>query len=85
MNINSLTTLAYIKASMAMDNIKAIIKGEADSFSNDERGVEGFVVALILVGIAAIVAVFFKDQLIGPNGLITQLINKIIKQLELDK
>lgn len=77
--LNELSVLAYIKGSSALDRAKAAM----DEFKNDERGVEGFVVALILIGIAAIAAVAFKDALIGDDGLITKLINKITEMLEL--
>lgn len=75
--INKITILAYIKASMAADKAKAAVK----DFNSDERGVEGFVVALILIGIAAILAIIFKDAILE---LMDSLINKIKELLELD-
>lgn len=75
--INALTTLAYVKGSMAVDKMKS----EIDSFNSDERGVEGFVVALILIGIAAVLAGVFKTQI---SALITSLITKIKTILEIE-
>ncbi len=68
-DINTLTTLAYVKASMAFDKAKDKIRSGLSSFSNDERGVDGIVVSLILIGLAAVAALVFRKALFGdPNG-----------------
>lgn len=74
--MNYLTTLAYVKADMAKDRIRTSIA----EFKEDESGVEGFVVALILIGIAVIAAIAFKDALVGEDGksgIVGGLIKKI--------
>lgn len=68
-DINTLTTLAYVKASMALDRAKDKIKNELSTLSDDERGVDGIVVSLILIGLAAVAALVFRKALFGdPNG-----------------
>lgn len=67
---NEITTMAYIKGEAALNKAKNAVM----DFNKDERGVEGFVVALILIGIAALLAVAFKDQIEQlMNGLITKI------------
>lgn len=57
--INELTTLAYIKASMAADRTIASLRDAKD----DERGSSELVVTLILIGIAAAALILFKDKI----------------------
>ncbi|MCM1578870.1 MAG: hypothetical protein NC078_08750 [Ruminococcus sp.] len=73
-NLNMLTTLAYVKGSMAVDSVK----NKLVSFNNDERGVEGFVVALILVAIAAVLALVFKDNIKDFMDQVTGKINETL-------
>lgn len=78
--LNEMTTLAYVKGSMAVDRAKTKAKSAIVDFNSDERGVEGFVVALILIGIAAIAALVFKKALVGEDGnsgIVGDLIDKI--------
>lgn len=75
--LSVLTTLAYVKGSMAVDKIMSDI----ETFDKDERGVEGFVVALILVGIAAILAAIFRDSI---KEIMESLIQKIKELLDLN-
>ena len=75
--LNKLTTLAYIKATTAYANAKAKIKSEIESFNSDERGVEGFVVAIILIAIAAIFAIIFKDAIAVWLDTLVKKINSI--------
>lgn len=79
-DINTLTTLAYVKASMAFDKAKDKIRSGLSSFSNDERGVDGIVVSLILIGLAAVAALIFRKALFGEDGnggIIGDVIGKI--------
>lgn len=64
--VNYLTTLAYVKA-----------KNFVSDFKNDERGLDAIVIAIILIGIALLVAIVFKDALIGEDGILPALIDKI--------
>ena len=76
--INELTTLAYIKASMAIDRAVASLHDIKD----DERGSSELVVTLILIGIAAAALIIFKDQLLGNEskgikGWLPTIVDKI--------
>lgn len=76
--INELTTLAYIKASMAADRAIASLHDIKD----DERGSSELVVTLILIGIAAAALIVFKDQILGNEekdikGWIPTIVEKI--------
>mgnify|MGYP003290022857 CR=1 FL=1 len=77
--LNKLATLAYVKATTAIENAKAKIKSEIESFNSDERGVEGFVVAIILIAIAAIFALIFKDAIAGWVEQVIAKINEIFE------
>ncbi|MGN0642445.1 MAG: hypothetical protein ACI4JJ_04805 [Huintestinicola sp.] len=57
--INMLTTLAYVKTMNALDRLSA----KKNEIVSDERGLSGIVVTLILIGIAALAAVVFKQQI----------------------
>ena len=75
-DINTLTTLAYVKASMALDKVK----NELNALSDDERGVDGIVVSLILIGLAAVAALVFRKALFGEDGnggIINDIIEKV--------
>lgn len=72
--LNELTTLAYVKADIAKDKAVSAVK----SFGSDERGVEGFVVALILIGIAALLATVFQSQI---TELLKDVMDKVREQL----
>lgn len=67
--MNYLATLAYVKAANAVSE-----------FKKDERGIDGIVIAIILIGIALLIAIFFKDAIMD---LLETLIEKIKEALEL--
>lgn len=69
--INELTTLAYIKASMAADRTIASLRDAKD----DERGSSELVVTLILIGIAAAALIIFKDKIF--NDWIPAILEKL--------
>lgn len=71
---NEITTMAYIKGEAAVNKVKNSVKNAVSDFKNDERGVEGFVVALILIGIAAVLAIIFREQI---AKFIQDVLNKI--------
>lgn len=73
--INEMMTLAYITALNAIDNAK----NNVQSFNGDERGIEGFVVALILIAVAALLAIAFRESL---QAAITTLIDSLKKLFE---
>ncbi|MGN0695672.1 MAG: Flp1 family type IVb pilin [Oscillospiraceae bacterium] len=62
-SLNRLTTLAYVKTTMAVDSAKKKVKEEVESFKNDERGVDGIVVAIILILVVVLLAAVFWDSI----------------------
>lgn len=76
---NEITTMAYIKGEAALEKAVTSVKNAVSDFDKDERGVEGFVVALILIGIAAIFALAFRKQLKIWFDQVVAKINDILK------
>lgn len=62
-SLNRLTTLAYVKTTMAVDSARKKVKEEVESFKNDERGVDGIVVAIILILVVVLLAAIFWDSI----------------------
>lgn len=76
---NEITTMAYIKGEAALEKAVTSVKNAVSDFDKDERGVEGFVVALILIGIAAILAIAFRKQI---QQVMQTVITKINEALQ---
>lgn len=83
-NMNYVTTLAYVKATSAVENVKNRFNTAVSDFKNDERGVEGFVVAIILIAIAAALAIVFRDYLINFMNKLIEKINELFDGSEND-
>lgn len=59
--INNLTLKCYIKACCAAERAKAALNKDIREFKDDERGLSGIVVAVLLIVIAvAIIAIFWE-------------------------
>ncbi|MBQ5320067.1 MAG: hypothetical protein J6K17_13330 [Oscillospiraceae bacterium] len=59
--LNDLSVKAYVKATNAVTNAKTKIKNEVKSFTEDERGVDGIIIAVLLLLVAVVlVAVFWE-------------------------
>ena len=72
--MNYLMTLAYVKAELAKERVSTALT----EFKDDESGVEGFVVALILIGIAAAAAIIFKDKILQWINILGEKIEVIL-------
>lgn len=75
---NALATFAYIKADMAKDRVK----NELSELAHQEMGVSGIVVSLILIGIAAVLAIVFRDNIKDFMDSVFDTADKTLKDLE---
>lgn len=69
-----------IKFYMAMKNLKGKAKSEFTALAMGEAGVSGIVVSLILIAIAIVLAVIFRDKI---SELIDKIFNKAEDELDL--
>ena len=54
--------------------LKMWIQSKLDKFVNDEKGEVNIVAIVILIGIAVVLAIIFKDAILGLiNSLLTQI------------
>lgn len=61
--LNYASTLMYVKATNAVDNVKAKAAKAVKEFKEDERGVDGLVVAILLILVVVILAAVFWDNI----------------------
>lgn len=71
--LNRLSTAAYVKAAM----LGADLKRKAKDLWEDERGLSGVVVAVLLILVAVLAVVFLWD---GLKQWLTDMWNKIVNQ-----
>lgn len=80
--LNYASTLMYVKASNAADSIKAKAKKAVKEFREDERGVDGLVVAILLILIVVILASLFWDNI---AKIFKEIWEKIFPKVNLDE
>ena len=61
--LNELSVKAYVKATNAVASAKQKIKSEAENFHNDERGIDGVIIAVLLLLVAVVLVAVFWDQI----------------------
>lgn len=60
--LNQLALKCYIKTCNALDNAKETLNKDIREFKDDERGISGIVVAILLILIAvALIAIFWEN------------------------
>lgn len=75
--VNFASTYVYAGVSTALTYAKNKAKAQIKAFKEDERGVDGLVVAILLILVVVILAAIFWDQI---SGLFVRIWNSINEQ-----